>query len=79
MKVTETQGRVLKALNIGLKATYVDCGGFSHAYWNRRDRQQCTQVMKALKKKGLVDFVKAKGAVLDHDIIITEAGKAAIQ
>lgn len=35
--------------------------------------------MKALKAKGLVDFVKKEGAMVDHDIVLTEAGREAIE
>lgn len=78
IKITEPQRKALKALALGLTATYVDCGRFSHAYWNRRDRPQCTSVMKALKAKGLVEFVKREGGCIDHGIVLTDAGREVI-
>lgn len=78
IKITEPQRKALKALALKLTATYVDCGRFSHAYWNRRDRPQCTSTMKALKAKCLVEFVKRDGASVDHDIVLTDAGREAI-
>lgn len=78
MKISEPQKKALKALAMGLKATYVDMGRFSHAFWVGSKRQQCTAIMKALKKKKLVEFVPVNGATYDRDIVLTEAGRAVL-
>lgn len=78
IKTTEPQRKVLKGMQI-IPITYVDMGRFSHAFWNTRSREQCTNIVKALHKKGLVEFIKREGSTIDCDVRITEAGKAAIQ
>lgn len=68
--------KTLKALALGMKARYVDMGRFSHAFWSTSSRPQCTATMKALEKKGLVEFVRIENATHDRDIVLTNAGRA---